>query len=480
MIAGARFNGLMTHPACLERLNTEMKTYDNHRRRFLKTALLATGAFMASPMGMARAQSLSGKKIIVVGAGVSGLAAAQSLSKQGADVTIIEAKSYIGGRLRTNYSMGVPFEYGAGWIHGPSDNNPVKDLADAVGAKTTVTDNDNLTIFNQQGDELNDAGLETIDGNWADLLEQISEELDDDDRRDLRQAINDINPDMLNDPGVMWALSAYTEFSKGGAIEKLSALYYDADKAFPGDDVVVTTGYDKILGPLSKNLDIRLSTVTTAINYSGNEVTVESDQGPFKADYVICSVPLGVLKNNSIGFKPALPENILENIQTIGFGSVTKIAFKFQNAFWDTGTQYFGIMTKPKGRWNYWLNYRTFSDENVILGLSMGDYALTADAMTDQDMQQDALAVLIKVWGDDVGTPLETLTTHWSTDPFAFGAYAYPTPNSQPSQYDDLAEPIADKLFLCGEHTIFDYAGTVHGAYMSGLRAAENIIKIAT
>jgi len=121
-----------------------MKTYNNHRRAFLTTALLATGALITSPMGMARARSLSGKKVIVIGAGVSGLAAAQSLSKQGADVTVIEAKLHIGGRLRTDYSMSVPFEYGAGWIHGPSENNPVKRLADAVGAKTIVTDNDNF------------------------------------------------------------------------------------------------------------------------------------------------------------------------------------------------------------------------------------------------------------------------------------------------------------------------------------------------
>jgi len=457
-----------------------MKTYNDPRRTFLKTVLLATGALIASPLGMARAQSLSDKKVIVIGAGVSGLAAAQSLSKQGANVTVTEAKPHIGGRLHTDYSMAVPFEYGAGWIHGPSDNNPVKRLADAVGAKTVVTDNENLSVFNQQGDELSDAQLEQIDGNWADLLEQIDEQVTDEDRRDLRQAISDLKPDILNDPGVMWALSAYTEFSKGGAIEKLSALYYDADKAFSGDDVVVTTGYDKILGPLSKNLDIRLSIKTTNINYDGEGVIIDTDQGPLKADYVICSVPLGVLKSNTIKFNPALLENVQENINTIGFGSVTKIAFKFQNAFWDTGTQYFGIMTKPKGRWNYWLNYRTFSDENVILGLSMGDYALTADAMNDKDMEQDALAVLRNVWGDDVGTPLQTLTTHWSTDPFAFGAYAYATPNSQPSQFDDLAEPIAEKLVLCGEHTTFDYAGTVHGAYISGLRAAEAVINMAT
>ncbi len=457
-----------------------MSGFEHARRRFLKAALFASGALLLTSAGKVRAAALSGKKVIVIGAGVSGLGAAKSLVNQGADVTVLEAKPHIGGRLLTDYSLGAPFEYGAGWIHGPSADNPVWQLADAVGAKTVVTDDDNLVVFGAAGTEMSDLVLEKINNGWSSLLDTLDDQLEDDDRRTLYKAIIDLSPSVLTDPGIVWALSAYTEFAKGAPIEALSALHFNSDKAFPGADVVVTTGYDKILGPLAGGLDIRFSSDVKSIDYGDDGITVRTDIGNFDGDFVVCSVPLGLLKAKKIGFNPALPQSYQQKIDTIGFGSVTKIAFKFDEPFWDIETQYFGIKTKQKGRWNYWLNYRTFSDQNILLGLSVGAYAPIADRMTDAQMSDDALAVLRGVWGDDVGQPLRTLTTHWSTDPYTFGAYSYPAAGTRPADFDDLANPIRDRLLLCGEHTIFDYAGTVHGAYLSGLRAAEQIIDLAT
>ena len=280
----------------------------------------------------------------------------------------------------------------------------------------------------------------------------------------------------MNNEGLVWALSAFTEFSKGGPIENLSAVLHDDDDAIDLPGVVVTTGDDKILEPLAEGLDIRLSTEVTSIKYGKDGVKVVTDQGDFEDDYVVCSLPLGVLKAGTVAFDPPLPRDYRKNIDKIGFGSVTKIAFKFEQPFWDIETQYFGIMTEPKGRWNYWLNYRTFSPENIILGLSVGAHSPLTDQMSDEEMKADALEVLRDVWGDAVGEPTEMLTTHWFVDPASFGAYAFPTPGCRPSQYDDLAEPVEDVLFLCGEHTMFDFAGATHGAYMSGLRATEFII----
>jgi monoamine oxidase len=121
------------------------------------------------------------------------------------------------------------------------------------------------------------------------------------------------------------------------------------------------------------------------------------------------------------------------------------------------------------------MNYRTFSDETVLLGISVGAHALVADKMSRSAMTADALEVLRSVWGDRVGSPVQVLTTHWSQDRETLGAYTYPTPGSRPSDFDGLGEGIDDVVFLCGEHTTFDYAGTVHGAYLTGLRAARRV-----
>lgn len=449
-----------------------------NRRRFIKSVLISSSAVaLAARFGIRDAKALEGISVIVIGAGIAGLGAANLLRKNGANVTVLEAKSHIGGRLLTDWSMGAPFEVGAGWIHGPSTDNPTKQLADAIGAKYVVTDDENSVYFDIEGYEYDEDEVERIVDAWEGVLEYIDNNFEANDPRSLLQAIKDYRPAYLNDPGIMWAFSAFTEFSKGGAIEKLSAPLFNWDEAFDGADVVVTTGYDQILKPLADGVDIKLSHIVSAVEYDAEDgVTVTTDNGAFEADYCICAVPLGVLKANKIKFDPELPGGYKSSIGKIGFGSVTKLALKFDEPFWDTETQYFGITTEPKGRWNYWLNYRTFSNENILLGLSVGDYALTADRMSDSEMVEDALEVLRNVWEDDVGTPTQVLATHWAEDPYTLGAYAFPQPGNRKSDFDDLGEPIEDRLILAGEHTIFDYAGTTHGAFMTGVRAAEYII----
>jgi monoamine oxidase len=449
------------------------------RRRFLKAALFASGALALSPAGQARAQALKGTRVVVVGAGISGLAAAKSLLNQGAEVVVVEARDRIGGRIYTDFAMGPPFEVGAGWIHGPSPDNPARQLADAVGSKYALTDDDNLTVLTATGEEISEDALEEANEEWAEILEWIDENLESNDTRSLAQVLSARFPEALKDPLLRWAFTAYSEFQDGAPMEDVSAVYRDDDSAFPTPDVVITTGYSAILEPIAKGLDIRLKTVVSAIRYGDDGVTVETSAGAFEADYCVCSLPLGVLQAKKVAFDPALPSEYQGDIAKIGFNSVTKIAFKFEQAFWDVETQYFGVMTETKGRWCFWLSYRTFTDENILLGLSVGAYAPVADRMSDAEMSKDALEVLRGVWGDAVGTPVQTLATHWSTDPYALGAYSYPRPGNTPDDFDTLTEPVEHRVFLCGEHTMFEYKATVHGAYLSGLRAAEQVIEEA-
>ena len=444
------------------------------RRQLLASLSSTLGAgLLSAPKSLANSLLPTRVDVIIVGAGLSGLAAANSLAKQGAKVIVLEAKTRIGGRVFTDNSMGAPFEVGAGWVHGPSKQNPVMALVEESQGQGFVTENDGLTLFDEEGEDVSEHRLAEIEEDWSDLLALIDEEAEG--NQNLYAAIADQQPQALDDPGLVWALSAYTEFAKGGPIEKLSAKLFDEDKAYEGDDIILTNGLGRILGPLAQGLDIRLSTRVSAINHHATGAKVQTDQGTFEAAFVICSAPLGVLKAGNIAFSPPLPSKHQKSIDRLGFGSVTKIALKFDQAFWDVEEHYFGIMTQDKGRWNYWLNYRTFCDENILLGLSMGDYALKADYMSDEAMAEDALDVLKLVWEEQVTTPSQILTTHWSQDPETLGAYSYPTPNSAKQDFDRLADPIHKRLFLVGEHTIFAYQGTMHGAILSGQKAAKQI-----
>ena len=424
---------------------------------------------------------LKGIDVLIVGGGISGLAAANSLQARGAKVTLLEAKNRIGGRLYTDNFLDAPFEVGAGWIHGPSNRNPIKNLANKIKAETFVTDDNNYVLFDKKGEQVSDRNFQKTDKKWETILSYLDDRIELGDTRSLAEAINEEFPEALGDPLLNWAFSAYTEFDKGGPIERLSAYYHDEDDLFEGKDVILPDGYDKILEPLSKNLDIRLNHCVTEISYGGDGVTVSTKEKDFIADYAVCSVPLGVLKNKKIKFSPSLPKRYQKKIDRLGFGSVAKIAFKFDRAFWNPEVQYFGIATEPKGKWNLWLNYRTFSEENILLGLSVGAYAQISDRMSDAEKVEDALSVLRTVWGADVPQPQKMISTNWSEDKYTFGAYSFPDKFSIPSDFDGLSEGISGDhyktLFFCGEHTTFDYAGTLHGAFLTGIWTAEAIFE---
>ena len=451
------------------------------RRDLLKFALYATASsLISSKLNAKNDNILKDKKIVVVGAGISGLSAAKKLTQYGAKVKVLEANNYIGGRIKTDWSFGndAPFEVGAGWIHGPSSNNPTKKLADKLGCKYFVTNDDNVTTFDEDGSEWDDERWEEVLNIWEKTLLNVDKKLEFNDKRNLRKAIEDINPKALKYPGVLWALSAYTEFDKGTSIEKVSAVYHDDDKAFPGADVIIKNGYSTLINNIAKNLDIVLNTKVTSINTNlGKVIEIQTDQETYNCDYVICSVPLGVLKAKRIKFIPELPGKFKESMVKIGFGSVTKIAHRFDEPFWDTKIQYFGVNTKEKGRWNYWLNYRTFSKQNILLGLSVGDYALIADNLSEREKKTDSLSVLRNVWGKDISEPNKSISTNWSKDQNFLGAYSYTMPGAKPKDYENLSMPVNNKLFFCGEHTVFDYSATTHGALLSGLNVAGKIIE---
>ncbi|MBL4647295.1 MAG: FAD-dependent oxidoreductase [Rhizobiales bacterium] len=445
------------------------------RREFIKlsgTSALAT-CLLTSSKSISFAALPTDVDVIIIGAGIAGLTAAQKLQKLNYSVLVLEAKDHIGGRLKTDWSLGAPFEIGAGWIHGPK-GNPISKLAKNVGAKTFVTDDENFSVYAANGIEQDYNQI--LDKQHA--LEKLYQTIDDtfDDDQSLSRAIKRVSPKSAKDPALRWMQSAYTEFDTGGPLESLSAYYFDEDDTFDGEDVILTTGYDEILTPLAEGLDIRLGHPVEKIEYeAGDGASVYVGGIEFEANFVICTCPLGVLQSGDIEFDPPLPKKITKSINHIGMGNVTKIALKFEQAFWPVDTQYFGLMTKEKGRWNYFLNYRTFSKQNILLGFSVGDYAQKAEQLSDQEMTADAMDAIRSMFGNRAPNPSNARMTRWSKDPFTKGAYSYAKLGSKPADFDDLAQPIAKTLIFAGEHTNFKYHATTHGAHLSGLAAADII-----
>lgn len=418
----------------------------------------------------------NGKTVIVIGAGISGLAAAKKLKDKGFNVIILEAQEKIGGRIRTDRSLGIAFDEGASWIHGPK-GNPITNLASQADANTYLTDDDSLKVFDNNGTAYSDAFLDaqyTQFENALNAVRSIGTQ-----SQSFLEVFNSLYPTQENNRLWKYMLSAYLEFDTGGDISTLSSKYFDDDEAFSGKDVIVTNGYDKIANLLGQGLDIRLNSRVTEVNYTSIKSLVNVNGDSVEADYVIVSVPLGVLKNNSVSFNPTLPIDKQGAIENTKMGNVNKFLFSWNTPFWETDVQYIGYTPDTKGKFNYFMNMLKFlPTTNSLMTFAFGDYATVTESLSDGEIISEVMAQLKTIYGNSIPTPTNMLRTKWGQNINTFGAYSFAPNGTTSTDFDTMAKEISNKLFFAGEHTIRDYRGTVHGAYLSGIREADKIIAL--
>ncbi|WP_268956887.1 flavin monoamine oxidase family protein [Roseibium aggregatum] len=415
------------------------------------------------------------KSVLVIGAGMSGLAAARTLKDAGWDVLVLEARNRIGGRIDTDRSLGEVLERGANWIHGVN-GNPLMKLARQAGADPVETDYDELLAFGPDGALLPDAVPEKAEARYETLLDRIDARLDKDEDRPLLTALLSEMPRFLDDP-LLCALGADTEADTGGRLEDLSAYYFDEDDAFDGPDAILEGGYDRICGLLARDLTIRLNETVRTIQHGSGHAVVETDAGKYQADHVICTVPLGVLKAGAIRFDPPLPARQAKAIDRIGFGHMAKLALTFDTPVWPGDPHFFLNADATRGRWPSIFNLRAVTGQDSLMLICSGDAALKADGMSDAVIIADAMATLRRLFGSALPAPAGVMRSAWSKDAFARGVYSFAAVGSTPSDFDALAQPSGPALRLAGEHTTARYRGTVHGAYLSGLQAADGLLK---
>lgn len=418
----------------------------------------------------------NGKTVIVIGAGISGLAAAKKLKDKGFNVIVIEAQEKIGGRIRTDRSLGMAFDEGASWIHG-SKGNPITNLVSQAGANTYMTDDDSLKVFDNNGTAYSDTFLDAQYTQFEKALNAVrSAGIK---TQSFQDVFNSLYPTLENNRLWKYMLSAYLEFDTGGDISQLSSKYFDDDEAFSGTDVIVINGYDKIANVLGDGLNIRLNSRVTEINYTATKSLVKVNGDSIEADYVIVSVPLGVLKKNSIAFTPILPTAKLSAIQNTKMGNVNKFLFIWKTPFWETNVQYIGYTPDTKGKFNYFMNMLKFlPTTNSLMTFAYGDYASVTETMNDAQVINEVMAQLKAIYGTGIPNPTNMLRTKWGQNINTFGSYSFASNDITSADFDTMAKEISNKLFFAGEHTIRDYRGTVHGAYLSGIREADKIIAL--
>ena len=461
-----------------------------NRRQLLKASLRASAGALL--VGWSRELSATGASqaqpqkldVIIVGAGIAGLAAARRLKSQGASVLILEARNRIGGRVWTDKSIsGVSLDLGASWIQG-INGNPIAALARNFNLRTLPTDFDNIALYDSGGRRFSNPEVERIETNYQNLiqrLDRLREAMQNGGEHDIslqagidqvlsRRVVNEKESTGLN-----YAIHAVIEEEYATNASDLSLFNWDQDQEFGGQSVIFPRGYGQIADALARGMDIRLNQRVKRIEYSNPGVRIETDQSTLAAERVIVTLPLGVLKRGTITFSPALPEAKIKAISRLGMGVLNKVFLRFRRVFWPKDRDTFGVVSERKGEWAEWVDYYKYTGQPVLLGLNSGKHARDLEGLDDQALVAAAMQVIRGVYGRSTPAPDGVVVTRWASDPFSLGAYSSIPPGANGKDYDTLAEPVGDRVFFAGEATSRSYPATVHGAFLSGEREAKRI-----
>jgi monoamine oxidase len=257
----------------------------------------------------------------------------------------------------------------------------------------------------------------------------------------------------------------------------LSAVNFDDGAEEDGGDALLPEGYDKVVAAVANGLDIRLGHVVASVDTSGDRAVVVTSQGNFEAGAVVVTVPLGVLKAESIGFLPPLPEPKSTAIARLGMGALSKTCLRFESQFWPADAELIDIVPSAsrRGQWVESLSLTGLVDVSALMMFNAGKFARAVETMTDPEVIASASSALKPVV-PEFSAPTGLLRSAWSVDPFSLGSYSFIGVGASLADRDALAAP-EGRRFFAGEACSHDHAGTVHGAYTSGEAAAKALLR---
>ncbi|MDD9989863.1 MAG: FAD-dependent oxidoreductase [Spirochaetaceae bacterium] len=411
------------------------------------------------------------QKIVIIGAGTAGLSAAGELYAEGfEDVVLLEARDRIGGRVWTENVGANPVDLGASWIQG-TRGNPITEIARKHDIETRRSDYGNSV---EHGGAATPATRRAVAA-----LRGLARERPD---ASLQSAFERyLATHTLSDAEqryIAYWINTTIEHEYAADASDLSFKSIDGGSGYGGGDVVFPGGYRQIVDVLAAGRDIRLRNAVAEVDYAGDTIVVTTAAGAtFEAARVIVTVPLGVLKKGGISFSPPLPTWKRQAIDRLKMGVLNKTVLLFDDVFWERSVEFIGRVGAEKGRWAETLNLHPYTGQPILMMFNAGAYGAEVEALSDGETVEHATAALAGMYGA-VPKPTAARITRWRSDPWAQGSYSYVPVGSSFQQYAEIGAPVDGKLFFAGEATHADYPSTVHGAFLSGVRAAREIVAV--
>ncbi|KAK6121212.1 hypothetical protein DH2020_045038 [Rehmannia glutinosa] len=281
-----------------------------------------------------------------------------------------------------------------------------------------------------------------------------------------------------------WHL-ANLEYANATLMSNLSMAFWDQDDPYEmgGDHCFIPGGNERLIRALAEDLPIFYDRPVESVRYGSDGVMVYAGGQEYQSDMVLCTVPLGVLKKEQ-SICADLPQRKKMRLR-LGFGLLNKVAILFPYDFWGGEIDTFGHLTDdPNMRGEFFLfySYSSVAGGPLLIALVAGEAAVKFEKMSPIESVNRVLEILKGIFspkGIAVPDPLQAVCTRWGQDQFSYGSYSYVAIGASGDDYDILAENVADRVFFAGEATNRQYPATMHGAFLSGMREAAHIMRVA-
>ena len=406
--------------------------------------------------------------VIVIGAGAAGLSAAKALAGLGRSAIVIEGLHRIGGRAYSEeIAAGAWFDLGCSYLHN-GDTNPFAEIADAlklrIGREFGEIFRPEESRVYRDGAPLTGDERREFFAFWEACDQLVYRRREPADDLAVAELIDLQHPLAQNYANLMAAMLAQDA-------DLISAA--DAAAFEPGPDYPVRDGYGNLVATWAGDVAVQLNCPAERIDWSGADVAVTTPRGVLRAPSVLCTVSTGILAADRIEFRPALPPWKREAVEGLPMGTLNKVGLHFDaDVFGPDGRGFYYLSRDEPGAIGF---EASVMGDDVAVVFTGGRLAVWLEKQGPQAGHDYALDQVAGVFGNDLRRRVtRSIVTAWSTEPSTLGAYSCALPG-QAHQREALARPLDDRVFFAGEATRFEDHATCHGAYWSGIRAAEEI-----